>query len=121
MAWQLTFIAAITWPDRPRTGTLNELTIAYAEARQDSDAPAWFHGLEGAPAAQAEFDALIQHLEEELERGRFFHPADKAPVMKRNLRTALLRARMSEQEVRTMRGVIKALAIGRGGRKLDDG
>jgi hypothetical protein len=32
----------------------------------------------------------------------------------------LLRARLSEQEVRTLRGVIKALTIGRGGRKKDD-
>jgi hypothetical protein len=31
-----------------------------------------------------------------------------------------LRARLTDQEVRTMRGVIKALTIGRGGRKKDD-
>ena len=39
--------------------------------------------------------------------------------MRQNLRTLFLRARLSEQEVRTLRGVIKALTIGRGGRKLD--
>jgi tRNA/rRNA methyltransferase len=94
---------------------------AYAEARQEADLPVWFRDQQDPPATQGEFDALIQHIEEELERGRFFHPPDKAPVMKRNLRTALLRARMTEQEVRTMRGVIKALTIGRGGRKVGDG
>ena len=40
--------------------------------------------------------------------------------MKRNLRSIFLRARLTDQEARTMRGVIKALVIGRGGRKKDD-
>jgi tRNA/rRNA methyltransferase len=64
-------------------------------------------------------EALFAHLESELEHGRFFHPPDKAPLMKRNLRALFLRARLTAQEVRTFRGVIKALTIGRGGRKLD--
>ena len=34
--------------------------------------------------------------------------------MKRNIRAPFIRAKMSEQEVRTMRGMIKALANGRG-------
>ena len=51
------------------------------------------------------------------EHGRFFHPPDKAPLMKRNLRNLFMRARLTEQEARTLRGVIKALTIGRGGRK----
>jgi tRNA/rRNA methyltransferase len=62
-------------------------------------------------------EALFAHLEEELERGRFFHPPDKTPLMKRNLRAPFLRARLTEQETRTLRGVIKALTVGRGGRK----
>ena len=45
---------------------------------------------------------------------------DKAPLMKRNLRAMFLRARLTEQEARTFRGVIKALTIGRGGRKKGD-
>jgi tRNA/rRNA methyltransferase len=45
---------------------------------------------------------------------------DKAPLMKRNLRALFLRARLTQQEAQTMRGVIKALTIGRGGRKKDD-
>jgi tRNA/rRNA methyltransferase len=116
----------LTLPVNPGFASLNLanaiaiFAYAYAEARQEADLPVWFRDQQDPPAAQAEFDALIQHMEEELERGRFFHPPDKAPVMKRNLRTALLRARMTEQEVRTMRGVIKALSIGRGGRKADD-
>ena len=67
-----------------------------------------------------ELEALFTHLEEELEHGRFFHPLDKAPLMKRNLRSLFLKARLTDQEARTLRGVIKALVIGRGGRKKGD-
>ncbi len=63
---------------------------------------------------------MFAHLEQELEHGRFFHPMDKAPLMKRNLRSLFMRTRLTQQEVQTMRGVIKALTIGRGGRKKDD-
>ena len=93
---------------------------AYAEARQETDAPDWFHGVNSPPATQQELEALFAHLEAELERGRFFHPPDKAPLMKRNLRNLFMRARLTEQEARTLRGVIKALTIGRGGRKQGD-
>jgi tRNA C32,U32 (ribose-2'-O)-methylase TrmJ len=37
--------------------------------------------------------------------------------MKQNLRAMFLRIRMTQQECQTMRGVLKALTVGRGGRK----
>ena len=40
--------------------------------------------------------------------------------MKRNLRTLFMRAHLTGQETRTLRGVNKALVIGRGGRKKTD-
>ena len=40
--------------------------------------------------------------------------------MRQYIRTLFLRARPNEQEVRTLRGMVKALTIGRGGRKLLD-
>jgi tRNA/rRNA methyltransferase len=119
--------AILTLPVNPGFASLNlanavaVFAYAYAEARQETDIPPWFRGPESPPATQEELEALFAHLEEELERGRFFHPPDKAPLMKRNLRAPLLRARLTEQEARTLRGVIKALTVGRGGRKNDDG
>lgn len=116
----------LTLPVNPGFASLNLanavsiFAYTYAEARQEADLPVWFRDQQDPPAAQAEFEALMQHLEQELERGRFYHPMDKAPVMKRNIRTALMRARFTEHEVKTLRGVIKALTIGRGGRKLGD-
>jgi tRNA/rRNA methyltransferase len=115
--------AILTLPVNPGFASLNlanavaVFAYAYAEARQETDAPAWFRDSESAPATQEELEALFAHLEQELERGRFFHPPDKAPLMKRNLRNLFMRARLTEQEARTLRGVIKALTVGRGGRK----
>ena len=42
-------------------------------------------------------------------RGGFLWPPEKAPTMVRNIRTMLQRARLTEQEVLTFRGIIKAL------------
>ncbi len=118
--------AILTLPVNPGFASLNlanAVTVfayAYAQARQETDAPPWFRETDAPPATQEELEALFAHLEEELERGRFFHPPDKAPLMKRNLRTLFLRARLTDQEARTLRGVIKALSVGRGGRKKDD-
>jgi tRNA/rRNA methyltransferase len=117
--------AILTLPVNPAFASLNlanavaVFAYAYAEARQETDVPSWFAGPD-APATQEELEAMFLHLEEELDRGRFFHPPDKAPLMKRNLRSMFLRAHPSGQEVQTFRGVIKALTIGRGGRKKDD-
>lgn len=67
-----------------------------------------------APASQATMLGLYEHLEAELDFAGFFHPPEKTPSMVRNLRVALGRARFTEQEARTVRGVITALVRGRG-------
>lgn len=66
------------------------------------------------PASKEDMDRLFVHFESELERAGFFHPPEKTPLMVNNLRSALVRGRFTEQEVRTFRGAIKALALGRG-------
>ena len=62
-----------------------------------------------APAPQKEFEDLITRLEQELEDHNFFRTDGLRAHMKRNIRTALGRAEMSEQEIRTLHGVISAL------------
>jgi tRNA/rRNA methyltransferase len=57
---------------------------------------------------------LYDHFERELDAAGFFHPPEKKPSMVQNLRSALGRARFSDQEVRTFRGVVTALSRGRG-------
>ena len=69
---------------------------------------------EAAIADGAMMMGVYGHLEGELERAGFFFPPEKKPSMQRNLRVALGRARFTEQEARTFRGVITALVRGRG-------
>ena len=66
------------------------------------------------PAEGAAMQGLYDHLERELTDAGFFHPPEKAPSMVQNLRSALAKARMTDQEVRTFRGVVTALSRGRG-------
>ncbi len=109
-------------PDFASINLANAVTItafALGEARQEADLPPWFADPISPPAPQADLEGLFAHLEQELDHGRFYHPDDKAPLMKRNIRAMFLRARLTVQEVQTLRGIIKALTIGRGGRKKD--
>lgn len=70
-------------------------------------------------ASQGELDGLYGHLEDELERAGFFYPPEKTPLMMQNLISLFARASATVQEVRTMRGVIKALALGRGKARVE--
>lgn len=80
----------------------------------------WFKGVDVAPPAApvaegsrpanwTELLGLFEHLERELDEGGFLHPPEKRPTMVRNLRTIFERANLTEQEVRTLRGVVTAL------------
>jgi len=66
------------------------------------------------PATRDDVFRMFEHFEAELERAGYFFPPAKTPLMKDNLRAALIRADWTEQEVQTFRGAIKALALGRG-------
>jgi tRNA/rRNA methyltransferase len=71
------------------------------------------------PATREEMLGFFTHLEEELDRMGFFNPPHKRQAMVRNLRSLFLRTSATEQEVRTLRGVVAALANGKGrGRKV---
>lgn len=85
----------------------------WAEA-SGAGAPEAFGAGVDVPAAREDLLGMMQHFEEELDRAGFFHPEVKRPVMIQNLRNGFTRAAWTEQEVRTFRGAIKALAFGRG-------
>ena len=70
------------------------------------------------PATKEEMLGLYEHLELELERLGYFNPLQKRQTMVRNIRSMLARMDATEQEVRTLRGIVAALAQGKGrGRK----
>ncbi len=68
------------------------------------------------PAPAQDIVNLFEHLEGELDQAGYFFPPHKKRAMVYNLRTMLQRAQFTEQEVRTLRGVVKALSQKRKGR-----
>jgi tRNA/rRNA methyltransferase len=86
---------------------------ALAEADASGPPPAFADDVD-APATREELVGMMEHFEEELDRAGFFHPEAKRAPMTQNLRNAFTRAGWTAQEVRTFRGAIKALALGRG-------
>ena len=72
-------------------------------------------------AAKADVMRLFEHLEGELDKVGFLHPPEKRPVMVRNLRTIFLKAGLTDQEVRSLRGVVRALATRRDRAETGDG
>ena len=61
------------------------------------------------PAPKEALIHLFEHLESALEAVNFFRPEEKKPHIVASLRNILQRARMSEPEVRSLRGVVAAL------------
>jgi tRNA/rRNA methyltransferase len=110
--------AVVTIPIDPRFRSLNLAQAvainAYEWRTTVLDAPPAIFREHSPRADGAAMQGLFEHLERELDAAGFFHPPDKRPSMVQNLRSALGKARFSEQEVRTFRGVVTALAKGRG-------
>jgi tRNA/rRNA methyltransferase len=110
--------AVVTIPIDPRFRSLNlgqAVAINAYEWRTtllDAAPPAFRPG--PGPASGETMLGLYEHLERELETAGFFHPPEKTPNMIQNLRSALAKARFTDQEARTFRGVITALSRGRG-------
>lgn len=103
----------VSIPVNPAFASLNlaqaACVAAYEWAKADGLAPPPSDLDAAAPATREEFDGLMDHLFAELERQRYFYPEEKRPIQQRKLRAALSRAGLTEGEVRTLRGVIKAL------------
>jgi tRNA/rRNA methyltransferase len=65
---------------------------------------------ETRPATKAELLNFFAHLEQELDDCGFLRHADKRPSMVRNIRNMFQRAELTEQEIRTLHGMIRELA-----------
>ncbi len=110
--------AIVQVPVNPAFASLNlaqaVLLMAYEWFRSTDETPAARLDLHGSrPASGQEMADLFAHLEAELDEAGFLFPPEKRPAMVRNIRAMLTRAGFSEQEVRTLRGIIKALSHGR--------
>ncbi len=60
------------------------------------------------PATKEELQRFFDHFEEALDQSGFLRTAEKRPGMVRNLRNLFQRAECTEQELRTLHGVITA-------------
>jgi tRNA/rRNA methyltransferase len=67
------------------------------------------------PARRAELLTLFEHLEAELDRAGFLYPPEKRPSMVRAIRNMFHRMGVTEQDVRTWRGIVASLS----GRRSD--
>src|SRR6185437_14342902 len=67
------------------------------------------------PAPRVQFEAFFTDLERELEKAEFFRPEEKRNVMRVNLRNIFLRLELTQQDIRTLHGVVTAIVYGRKG------
>jgi len=110
--------AIVTIPTDPSLSSINlgqaVLVLCY-EWFKGGDATPTERIAHGAalPAPREELFLLFEHFEDELEKSGFLFPPGNRPGMIRNLRSILHRAALSDQEVRTLRGVIVALTKGK--------
>jgi tRNA/rRNA methyltransferase len=61
------------------------------------------------PASREELMKFFEHLEGELDANGFFTAPEKRPSVVQNLRSMFVRMGATEQEIRTLRGIVKAL------------
>jgi tRNA/rRNA methyltransferase len=76
----------------------------------DATPPAQLVTGHSKPATKERLIRFFEHLEEELDRNGFMRNAEKRPSMVRNLRNLFQRAQCTEQELRTLHGVVTAFA-----------
>ena len=73
------------------------------------------------PATKQQLIRFFEHLEEELDNNGFMRNAEKRPSMVRNLRNLFQRAQCTEQELRTLHGVVTSFAGPRKRKKKAEG
>ncbi|HXQ53127.1 MAG TPA: RNA methyltransferase [Stellaceae bacterium] len=102
-------------PLNPAFSSLNlaqaVLLIGYEWFAAGDETPAsYLHTGHSQPASKDKLIRFFEHLEEELDRNGFMRNVEKRPSMVRNLRNLFQRAQCTEQELRTLHGVVTAFA-----------
>ena len=109
----------ITVPLNPDFCSLNlaqSVLIVGYEWFQAGDPAAPLAMTKGAapPASKKDLMVFFEHLERELDACGFFRVDEKRPGMVRNIRNMFERADLTQQEVRTLHGIVHELATWRG-------
>lgn len=106
----------ITIPLNPAFSSINlaqaVILVCYEvfQARSGSltQNPLWQR--EDLEAPREELMGFFEHLEQELDQRGYYRVDHKRPLMERNLRNLFARAKLTSQEVRTLRGVVSSLS-----------
>jgi tRNA/rRNA methyltransferase len=110
----------VTLPVNPAFASLNlaqaVVIIAYEWFKRATGAQLPFSMPEKSPPApKQQLDAFFSDLERELERVEFFRPEEKRGTMGVNLRNIFQRMAPTQQDIRTLHGIMNAIAQGRKG------
>ena len=113
--------AADTWIRYPVNPAFDSLNLAQAVmvmayewwTAADDTAPRHLLTHKTRVATKGELDGLMDHLIDQLDACGFLRNAPKRPGMVRNLRHLFERGEITEQEIRTLHGVVAGLALGR--------
>jgi TrmH family RNA methyltransferase len=110
--------ALIRYPMNPAFTSLNlaqaVMVMAYEWWQAGDATPAReFMTNETSVATKGELENFLAHLVDQLDACGFLRNAPKRPGMVRNLRHLFERGEVTEQELRTLHGVVTELAIGR--------
>ncbi len=102
----------VTVPINPEFGSLNlaqaVILVAYEWSKGQGLAQPPRTDLD-PPAPQDELEGLIGHLDRLLEDSGYFYPPARVPTTKLTIRNLLTKPGWTQQELRTMRGVLSAL------------
>ncbi len=117
--------AIIHVPANPAFASLNlaqaVLLVSY-EWRMAAGLPLHLEGqaLEAEPATSGQMQAFLDFMSEQLDRsGMFTSIQDKRPTMLRNLHSMFHRAKLTEQEVRTLFGMMRSISGHRQNQRRD--
>ncbi len=112
---------ADTWVRYPLNPEFDSLNLAQAVMVMAYE---WWTAAEPTPprqllthqtrvATKAELEQFLEHLVDQLDACGFLRNAPKRPGMVRNIRHLFQRGEVTEQELRTLHGVVAGLALGR--------
>jgi tRNA/rRNA methyltransferase len=109
----------LTLPVNPAFASLNlaqaVVIVGYEWFKQQGGELPFVSPQKSPPAAKQQLEAFFSGLERELDKVEFFRPAEKRGTMGVNLRNIFQRLALTQQDVRTLHGVITAIAQGRKG------
>jgi tRNA/rRNA methyltransferase len=112
--------AIVTFPVNPAFPSLNlaqaVLLVGYEWFKIANEGGLPFSDQPSPLAARETVASFFDYLEAELDAVNFY-PPDKKPIMARNMRDIFLRRELTEQDVRSIRGALRALSEGRRLRK----